>query len=95
MEMYRLGLGIMVLFSLYLQIHHVARYHVGYKHYQIVYSRYGLSFGSHIRYCHLLQQGKLFSLSCHFYTKYNKFAANLRIILEITQGSNQIYWGMK
>ena len=60
--------GIFILFTLDLQVYDITRHYIGNKNHQVVYFCDGFSFGSHIRYCYLLQQGKFFSLSCHFYT---------------------------
>ena len=69
----------MMLFSLDLQVYNVARNDVRYENYQIIDLRDGFSFGSHIRNFHLFQQGKFFSLSCHFYTSIINSTAKIGI----------------
>ena len=71
----------MMFFPLDLQVYYVSGNDVGYENDQIVDFCDGFSFGSHIRYCHLLQQGKFFSFSCHFYTSLINYVANVAIFL--------------
>ena len=61
-------MGIVMFLSSHLQVYHITRNYVRYEYHQVIHSRNGFSFSSHVCYFNLLQQGKLFSFSCHFYS---------------------------
>ena len=45
----------MVLLAFYLQVYYISRYHVGYKHHQVIYFSQGFAFCGYIGYRYLFQ----------------------------------------
>ena len=82
-EFHSLGLGITVFLAPYLQIDHIAGYHIGHKHHHIIHTRQRFTLGCHACYLYLLQQRELFFLSCHF-VAYFSLSAKLHLISRLS-----------